>query len=150
MNPEESPTPKTNDEWWEDTPTESSTLKTQENLSTENDSALAAEAPTPLTQSQLDDVSLQSSTSTEEMQIEAPQEIATTQTPELSSELDLLSAQASQRIAELQATEAALKAEISQLQTTHKTLQGQVNATQTTLSKMVQESLELLEQRKQA
>ncbi|WP_353929969.1 DUF3086 domain-containing protein [Okeanomitos corallinicola TIOX110] len=157
MNPEESQTPKLTDEWWEETPAESSTEKIQENLLKDDDSALAAETATSLEQSQLDAVNLESSTFPEEPKIELTQESnselvsAKVETGVQSDlELDSLYTQATQRVTELQATEAALKAEITQLQITHKTLQGQVSETQTALSKMVQESLELLEQRKQA
>ncbi|NES99735.1 MAG: DUF3086 domain-containing protein [Sphaerospermopsis sp. SIO1G2] len=137
MNPEESPTPKQTDERWEETPAEISTEETQADVFREDDSKLA------------DDVHLQSSTSIEETQGEATQEIIVTAQSNSDLELDSLSTQVAQRIEELKATEAELKVEISQLQTTYKTLQGQVSQTQTKLSKMVEESLEVLEQKKQ-
>ncbi|QNP28154.1 DUF3086 domain-containing protein [Cylindrospermopsis curvispora] len=64
--------------------------------------------------------------------------------------LNSLYAVTTQRLADLQATETALKTEISQLQVTYITLQGQVSETQKALSKIVEESLAILEQRKQS
>ncbi|MBK1987441.1 DUF3086 domain-containing protein [Sphaerospermopsis aphanizomenoides BCCUSP55] len=146
MNPEESQTPKPIDEWWEETPEQSST-----SLST--DSGLETEAVPPLDEL-LEDTVVESAiipTEVEKQEIVSAQEFSEVQTEALESESELnsLYAQAAQRVAQLQETEAALKAEISQLQTTYKTLQGQVSETQTALSKMVQESLAQLEQRKQ-
>ncbi|MEA5577509.1 DUF3086 domain-containing protein [Anabaena sp. UHCC 0451] len=151
MNPEESQTSKPIDEWWEETPAQSPIGETSANLS--RDSVLETETPTSSDKPQADDVDFESpivNTKAEEPQIELTEQ--KTETVALESELELnsLYSQAAQRVADLQETEAALKAEISQLQITYKTLQGQISETQTTLSKMVQESLALLEQRKQA
>ncbi|MEM9922213.1 MAG: DUF3086 domain-containing protein [Cyanobacteria bacterium P01_D01_bin.50] len=55
-----------------------------------------------------------------------------------------------QRVAQLQNTEESLKREIADLQTSYKTLQAEVGNTQKALSKMTQEALSELEQRKQA
>ena len=57
---------------------------------------------------------------------------------------------AAQRVAQLQRTEESLKQEISELQASYKTLQSEVGNTQKALSKMTQEALSELEQRKQA
>lgn len=56
---------------------------------------------------------------------------------------------AAQRVAQLQRTEESLKQEISDLQASYKTLQSEVGNTQKALSKMTQEALSELEQRKQ-
>ncbi|MBV6623499.1 MAG: DUF3086 domain-containing protein [Rivularia sp. (in: Bacteria)] len=56
---------------------------------------------------------------------------------------------AAQRVAQLQRTEESLKQEISDLQSSYKTLQAEVGNTQKALSKMTQEALSELEQRKQ-
>ena len=56
---------------------------------------------------------------------------------------------AAQRVAQLQLTEESLKQEIANLQASYKTLQAEVGNTQTALSKMTQEALSDLEQRKQ-
>ncbi|MEA5549988.1 DUF3086 domain-containing protein [Anabaena cylindrica UHCC 0172] len=156
MNPEESQTPKPIDEWWEETPEQSPTGENPEIISSE--SIQETEAPTSADEPQTDDVSFPSSianTEPEDFTAESKSELV----PQLAiengvldsePELNSLYAQVGQRVADLQATEASLKAEISQLQATYKTLQGQVSETQTALSKMVQESLVLLEQRKQA
>lgn len=56
---------------------------------------------------------------------------------------------AAQRVAQLQRTEESLKQEISDLQASYKTLQAEVGNTQKALSKMTQEALSELEQRKQ-
>ncbi|MBF2017381.1 MAG: DUF3086 domain-containing protein [Rivularia sp. T60_A2020_040] len=54
-----------------------------------------------------------------------------------------------QRVAQLQSTEESLKQEIADLQASYKTLQADVTNTQKALSKMTQEALSDLEQRKQ-
>ena len=54
-----------------------------------------------------------------------------------------------QRVAQLQRTEESLKQEIAELQASYKSLQGEVGNTQKALSKMTQEALSDLEQRKQ-
>ncbi len=54
-----------------------------------------------------------------------------------------------QRVAQLQSTEESLKQEIADLQASYKTLRGEVGNTQKALSKMTQEALSDLEQRKQ-
>ncbi|MBD2292133.1 DUF3086 domain-containing protein [Anabaena sphaerica FACHB-251] len=162
MNPEESQASKPIDEWWEETPEQSPIGEISANLS--SDSVLETETPTPSDELQADDIDFESpiaKTKGQEPQIEPTEEsngdlveLVTqkldTGAMESESELNSLYAVAAQRVAQLQETEASLKAEISQLQITYKTLQGQVSETQTTLSKMVQESLALLEQRKQA
>ncbi|MCJ8280141.1 MAG: DUF3086 domain-containing protein, partial [Rivularia sp. ALOHA_DT_140] len=56
---------------------------------------------------------------------------------------------AAQRVAQLQRTEESLKQEISELQASYKNLQSEVGTTQKALSKMTQEALSELEQRKQ-
>ncbi len=56
---------------------------------------------------------------------------------------------AAQRVAQLQRTEESLKQEIADLQASYKTLQAEVGNTQKALSKMTQEALSELEQRKQ-
>ena len=56
---------------------------------------------------------------------------------------------AAQRVAQLQRTEESLKREIADLQASYKTLQAEVGNTQKALSKMTQEALSELEQRKQ-
>ncbi|MEA5594366.1 DUF3086 domain-containing protein [Rivularia sp. UHCC 0363] len=56
---------------------------------------------------------------------------------------------AAQRVAQLQSTEESLKQEIADLQASYKTLRGEVGNTQKALSKMTQEALSDLEQRKQ-
>ncbi|QYX33519.1 DUF3086 domain-containing protein [Sphaerospermopsis torques-reginae] len=147
MNPEESQTPKPIDDWWEETPNEISTDEKQGEISANlsDDSPLETETSTPA-QPSAAEVDVESTM----MNIETQTEEIDNKFLESESEINSLYAVAAQRVAELQETEAALKAEISQLQITYKTLQGQVSETQTALSKMVQESLSLLEQRKQA
>lgn len=157
MNPEESQTPKPIDDWWEETPNEISTDEKPTEISgnLSDDSPLETETSTPA-QPSAAEVNVESTMMNTEIQ--TPQTVETVETLEKidnkflesKSEINSLYAVAAQRVAELQETEAALKAEISQLQITYKTLQGQVSETQTALSKMVQESLSLLEQRKQA
>ncbi|MEB3147871.1 MAG: DUF3086 domain-containing protein [Sphaerospermopsis sp.] len=160
MNPEESQTPKPIDDWWEETPNEISTdgksAEISANLS--DDSPLETETSTPAQPSAKEvDVEL-AMMNTETQTSQTSKTVETLETLEKidnkflesESEFNSLYAVAAQRVAELQETESALKAEISQLQITYKTLQGQVSETQTALSKMVQESLSLLEQRKQA
>jgi hypothetical protein len=163
MNPEESQSPKTTDDWWEETPAQSPKDEKPENIFSESIEA-TEEIPISSPEPQLDDVSPTSSitnTEAENLPLETTKESKSelveqlgTETEVLESEpedkLNSLYAQLGQRVADLQATEAALNTEISQLQTTYKTLQGQVSETQTALSKIVQESLVLLEQRKQA
>lgn len=154
MNPEESQTPESIDDWWEETPEKISTGETPENLAA--DLLPATETLIPSGEPQADDVSLQSpvvNIAAESLTVEPTEEFkgeVETAVLESESELNSLYVQAAHRVAELQATETALKAEIVQLQATYKNLQGQVSETQTALSKMVQESLLLLEQRKQA
>ncbi|MBD2566714.1 DUF3086 domain-containing protein [Anabaena lutea] len=154
MNPEESQTPESIDDWWEETPEKISTGETPENLAA--DLLPATETLIPSGEPQADDVSLESpvvNIAAEPLTVEPTEEFkgeVETAVLESESELNSLYVQAAHRVAELQATETALKAEIVQLQATYKNLQGQVSETQTALSKMVQESLLLLEQRKQA
>ncbi|WP_016953468.1 DUF3086 domain-containing protein [Anabaena sp. PCC 7108] len=154
MNPEESQTPESIDDWWEETPEKISTGETPENLAA--DLLPATETLIPSGEPQADDVSLESpvvNIAAASLTVEPTEEFkgeVETAVLESESELNSLYVQAAHRVAELQATETALKAEIFQLQATYKNLQGQVSETQTALSKMVQESLLLLEQRKQA
>ncbi|MBD2626135.1 DUF3086 domain-containing protein [Trichormus variabilis] len=155
MNPEESQTPESINDWWEETPEKNSTGETPENLAA--DLLPATETLIPSGEPQVDDVSLESpvlvNIAAESLTVEPTEESkgeVETGVLESESELNSLYVQAAHRVAELQATETALKAEIVQLQATYKNLQGQVSETQTALSKMVQESLLLLEQRKQA
>lgn len=155
MNPEESQTPESIDDWWEETPEKISTGETPENLAA--DLLPATETLIPSGEPQADDVSLESpvvvNIAAASLTVEPTEEFkgeVETAVLESESELNSLYVQAAQRVAELEATETALKAEIVQLQATYKNLQGQVSETQTALSKMVQESLLLLEQRKQA
>ncbi|MBE9056048.1 DUF3086 domain-containing protein [Sphaerospermopsis sp. LEGE 08334] len=154
MNPEESQTPKPIDDWWEETPNEISTDEKPTEISgnLSDDSPLETETSTPA-QPSAAEVNVESTMmnkETETAQTAQTVEKIDNKFLESKSEINSLYAVAAQRVAELQETEAALKAEISQLQITYKTLQGQVSETQTALSKMVQESLSLLEQRKQA
>ncbi|WP_071190088.1 DUF3086 domain-containing protein [Trichormus sp. NMC-1] len=154
MNPEESQTPESIDDWWEETPEKISTGETPENLAA--DLLPATETLISSGEPQADNVSLESAVvniAAESLTVEPTEEFkgeVETAVLESESELNSLYVQAAHRVAELQATETALKAEIVQLQATYKNLQGQVSETQTALSKMVQESLVLLEQRKQA
>ncbi len=146
MTPEESQTPKPIDECWEETAEQRST-----SLST--DSEPKPETPTPF-DGLIEDTVIESAiivTEPQEQEILSAQESSEVQTGVLESESELnsLYVQAPQRVTELQVTEAALKTEISQLQIRYKTLQGQVSEMQTALSKMLEESLALLEQRKQ-
>ncbi|MTJ07250.1 MULTISPECIES: DUF3086 domain-containing protein [unclassified Anabaena] len=125
MNPEESQTPESIDEWLEQ---------------------IEVQPPTdeiPATPSA--DLKLEDEVSTQESSLNSP--IIDTTTPESEDSLDI---QAAQRITQLQQMEADIKAEIAQLEITYKTLQRQVTVTQTALSQVVQESLSQLEQRKQA
>ena len=161
MNPEESQTPKPNDDWWEETPEQVSTGEKLADPWSDNNSSsgLANQTPTPSAESTVNDVNFEASSQieTQETKLEESEvaqgesESETTETGAQESDLELQPrfTQAETKIAQLQAKEAELKAEISQLQITYKNLQGQVSETQTALSKMVQESLELLEKRKQ-
>jgi hypothetical protein len=151
MNQEESQTPKQIDDWWEETPAENPTNETSATLSSEQ--ILEIETPATSDEPQADDVKIESPIAEAEIAetpVNPTAQTNQTEVLESESELNSLYAVAAKRVTELQETEAALKAEISQLQITYRTLQGQVSETQTALSKMVQESLGTLEQRKQA
>jgi hypothetical protein len=146
MTLEESQTPKPIDKCWEETPEQGST-----SLST--DSEPKPEALTSC-DNLLEDTVIESAIivrEPQEQEIVSAQESSELQNGVLESESELnsLYVQAAQRVTELQVTEAALKTEISQLKISYKTLQRQVSEMQTALSKMLEESLALLEQRKQ-
>lgn len=156
MNPEESQTPKPIDDWWEEMPEKMPTGKISAEISANlaSDSVWSPEISKPLDEPGTDYVDVDSSnimnTKPQQSEIEATLKTAANESLDSETEFNSLYTVAAQRVAELQQTEAALKTEISQLQITYKSLQGQVSETQTALSKMVQESLLLLEQRKQA
>jgi molecular chaperone GrpE (heat shock protein) len=81
-----------------------------------------------------------------------PNEKTTTESSQINSESVENSLEynlAAQRVAQLQRTEESLKQEIADLQASYKTLQADVGNTQQALSKMTQEALSELEQRKQ-
>ena len=82
-------------------------------------------------------------------EILSPIESYVSQVVESDPHLNSLYTVTAEQVADLQSTQAALKTEISQLQVTYIALQSQVSETQTNLSRIVQESLSLLEQRKQ-
>ncbi|MBS9385089.1 MAG: DUF3086 domain-containing protein [Dolichospermum sp. BR01] len=122
MNPEESQTPETINEWLEQIEVQPPTDEIREKPSA--DLELEAEASGELVTS------------------------LTTETTALESE-DSLYTQPPQKVIQLQHRSADLKAEITQLEITYETLQKQVSVTQIALSQVVQESLLQLEQRKQ-
>src|SRR5512134_770422 len=110
MNPEESQNSKPVDEWWEETPEQSSASETLADLS--GDLVLETETPTPSDEPQADDVNFESpiaKTEAQEPQIEPAEQTADTGALESESEFNSLYAVAAQRVAELQETEAALK-----------------------------------------
>ena len=122
MNPEESQTPETINEWLEQ---------------------IEVQPPT--------DEILEKPSADLELEAEASGELVTsltTETTALESE-DSLYTQPPQKVIQLQHRSADLKAEITQLEITYETLQKQVSVTQIALSQVVQESLLQLEQRKQ-
>ncbi|BAY64235.1 hypothetical protein NIES22_43300 [Calothrix brevissima NIES-22] len=162
MNPEESQTPESIDEWLaqiqEDKPTEAaadnSSVESEEETPAQtllveiqpNDATIAS----PLTDAEdvstvepTADVTADLVTQLEAETMALESEIAS------ESEVNSLYAQAAQQVAELQSTKEALEAEIANLQVSYKTLQTQVGETQLALGKLVQDSLAQLEQRKQ-
>ncbi|MBD2388210.1 DUF3086 domain-containing protein [Cylindrospermum sp. FACHB-282] len=160
MNPEESQTPESIDNWLEQIQEQTPTVEQQENPPAE--SVLEIEVPNPSVDSQPDYANFEmpmDSPEAENSIVEPIEELVTplkTETTALKSEIESesennsLAAQAQQRLAELQRTEKALKLEIANLQVSYNTLQTQVSETQTALGRLVQESLVQLEQRKQA
>lgn len=79
-----------------------------------------------------------------------PSEISDSETEEsIELQQNAPSAPVELRLSELQEQEASLKQEIANLQAAYKSLQTQLNETQNSLSKLVQDSLTHLEQRKQ-
>ncbi|MDZ8055171.1 MAG: DUF3086 domain-containing protein [Aulosira sp. ZfuVER01] len=163
MNPEESQTPESIDEWLAQIQEENPKVEDSEHSSVESEveteaqslfvDTLQNDAPVELP------ISLaEGESSTVEPPADATVELVTQLEPEtvaLVSEIDSesennsLYAQAAQQVADLQSTKEALEAEIANLQGTYKTLQAQVGDTQLTLGRLVQESLTQLEQRKQ-
>ncbi|MBD2198266.1 MULTISPECIES: DUF3086 domain-containing protein [Calothrix] len=162
MNPEESQTPESIDEWLaqiqEDKPTEAAA----DNSSVESEEETPAQAL--LVETQPNDATIASpiadaeDVSTVEPAADATADLVTQLEAETvaleseiksESEVNSLYAQAAQQVAELQSTKEALEAEIANLQVSYKTLQTQVGETQLALGKLVQDSLAQLEQRKQ-
>ncbi|MDZ7956938.1 MAG: DUF3086 domain-containing protein [Aulosira sp. DedQUE10] len=164
MNPEESQTPESIDEWLAQIQEPSKPVAEPEDSSV--DSEAQTEEQSLLVDSPPNDATLEVPISQIEVEISTvePKEDASAdllaplpeKTVALRSQLDSesadnsLYAQATQQVAELETTKEALKAEIANLQATYKTLQAQVGETQLTLGRLVQESLSQLEQRKQA
>ena len=122
MNPEESQTPETINEWLEQ---------------------IEVQPPT--------DEILEKPSADLELEAEASGELVTSLTTETTAleSADSLYTQPAQKVIQLQHRSADLKAEITQLEITYETLQKQVSVTQIALSQVVQESLLQLEQRKQ-
>ncbi|QIR38162.1 DUF3086 domain-containing protein [Tolypothrix sp. PCC 7910] len=163
MNPEESQTPESIDEWLAQIEEPSKPVAEPEDSSV--DSEAETEEQSLLVDSQPDDATLSAPISQIEVEVspvEPTEDAAELLTPllpletvavrsprDLQSADNSLYAQAAQQVAELESTKEALKAEIANLQATYKTLQAQVGETQLTLGKIVQESLSQLEQRKQ-
>lgn len=162
MNPEESQTPESIDEWLaqiqEDKPTEAaaenSSVESEEETPAQallveiqpNDATIAspiADAEDGATVEPAADVTADLVTQLEAETVALESEIKS------ESEVNSLYAQAAQQVAELQSTKEALEAEIANLQVSYKTLQTQVGETQLALGKLVQDSLAQLEQRKQ-
>ncbi|BAY94193.1 MULTISPECIES: DUF3086 domain-containing protein [unclassified Tolypothrix] len=161
MNPEESQTPESIDEWLAQIEEPSKPVAEPEDSSV--DSEAQTETQNLLVDSQPDDAmsapisQIEVEVATEPTEDAAellipllPVETVAVRSPRESESADnSLYAQAAQQVAELETTKEALKAEIANLQATYKTLQAQVGETQQTLGKIVQESLSQLEQRKQ-
>ncbi|MBD2202864.1 DUF3086 domain-containing protein [Calothrix sp. FACHB-1219] len=162
MNPEESQTPESIDEWLaqiqEDKPTEAaadnSSVESEEETPAQallveiqpNDATIAsplADAEDVSTVEPAADVTADLVTQLEAETVALESEIKS------ESEVNSLYAQAAQQVAELQSTKEVLEAEIANLQVSYKTLQSQVGETQLALGKLVQDSLAQLEQRKQ-
>jgi Protein of unknown function (DUF3086) len=166
MNPEESQTPESIDEWLAQIQQENPKLEDADNSSVETEGETAAQSL--LVETQQTDAAVESPIShaeeegfTVEPPADASAELVTpleAETVALGSKIDSeseasadnsLYAQAAQQIADLQSTKESLEAEIANLQASYKTLQTQVGETQLTLGRFVQESLSQLEQRKQ-
>lgn len=163
MNPEESQTPESIDEWLAQIQEQDPKVEDSEHSSVESEGE--AEAQTLLVDSPQNDATVEllisraeNESSTVEPQSDATAELLTplqAETVVLGSEINSesednsLYAQAAQQVADLQSAKEALEAEIANLQTTYKTLQTQVGETQLSLGRLVQESLTQLEQRKQ-
>jgi FtsZ-binding cell division protein ZapB len=149
MNPEESQTPESIDEWLAQIQEQNPKVEDSEHSSVESQGE--TEPQSLLVDTPQNDATVES-------QADATAELVTplqAGTVVLGSEIDSesennsLYAQAAQQVADLQSAKEALEAEIANLQTTYKTLQAQVGETQLLLGKLVQESLTQLEQRKQ-
>ncbi|MBD2208462.1 DUF3086 domain-containing protein [Calothrix sp. FACHB-156] len=163
MNPEESQTPESIDEWLAQIEEPSKPVAEPEDSSV--DSEAETEEQSLLVDSQPNDATLSAPISQIDVEVspvEPTEDAAELLTPLLpvgtvavrsprdsESADNSLYIQAAQQVAELESTKEALKAEIANLQATYKTLQAQVGETQLTLGKLVQESLSQLEQRKQ-
>lgn len=148
MNPEESQTPESIDEWLEQIQ-QNPTVEEQDKPPAEL--VVETQVPSPSVDAQPEYANfepLMANTEAENSTVESTEALVTPLTTE--SEDNPLAAQAQQRLAELQRAEEALKAEIANLQVSYKTLQTQVSETQTAMGRLVQESLVQLEQRKQA
>jgi hypothetical protein len=157
MNPEESQTPESIDEWLEQTEQQKPTVAEPENSPVE--STPETEVQYSLDEPQLENANPQPDFAdvvdenpiiavTNELDGAVETTVLALEESELAD--NSLFAAAEERIAELQQTEAALKAEIENLQVVYQTLKSQLSETQTALGKLVQESLVQLEQRKQA
>ncbi|BAY08058.1 DUF3086 domain-containing protein [Calothrix sp. NIES-2098] len=163
MNPEESQTPESIDEWLaqiqEENPkvedSDSSSVdsevetKAQSLLADKPDNEATVELPISRTEEESSTVEPQADTTAESVTPLKAETVALVSEIDSESEANSLYAQAAQQVADLQSTKEALEAEIANLQTTYKTLQAQVGETQLSLGKLVQESLAQLEQRKQ-
>ncbi|AFZ23705.1 small-conductance mechanosensitive channel [Cylindrospermum stagnale PCC 7417] len=149
MNPEESQTPESIDQWLEQIQ-QNPTVEEQDKPPAEL--VLETEAPSPSVDNAQPDYAnfepILAGTEAENSTVESTDELVTPLPAE--SEDNSLATLAQQRLADLQHTEEALKAEIANLQVSYNNLQKQVNETQTALGRLVQESLVQLEQRKQA
>jgi Protein of unknown function (DUF3086) len=165
MNPEESQTPESIDEWLAQIQEENPKLEDADNSSVEPEGETAAQSL--LVETQQNDAAVESPVShaqegsiveppananaTAELvtQLEAEAVALGSEIESEASENNSLYAQAAQQVADLQSTKESLEAEIANLQAIYKTLQTQVGETQLTLGRVVQESLSQLEQRKQ-
>ncbi|OUL21712.1 small-conductance mechanosensitive channel [Nostoc sp. T09] len=164
MNPEESQTPESIDEWLAQIQEQNPKVEDSEHSSIESE--VETEAQSLLDDTPQNDATVElpiphaeEESSTVESKADATAELFTplaalTVSPrsQINSESqdNSLYAQAAQQVADLQSAKEALEAEIANLQGTYKTLQAQVGETQLTLGRLVQESLTQLEQRKQA
>jgi hypothetical protein len=163
MNPEESQTPESIDEWLAQIEEENPKVEDAENSSVESEGETEAESllmDTPENDATVESTifSAEVESSTVEPQADTNADSVTplkVETVALGSEIgsesedNSLYAQAAQQVADLESAKAALEAEIVNLQTTYKTLQTQIGDTQLSLGRLVQESLAQLEQRKQ-